>query len=172
MQGKNDQCIIGQGSLRLLETGGDFMEFTIKCFEELTAAELYEIIKERINVFIVEQNCAYHDCDGKDYQARHLQAKERSRLAGYLRILPPGVSYAEASIGRVLVAQDFRRRGLGRTLMNLAIEYILTEMKEKQIRISGQAYLEKFYTSLGFQRVSDVYLEDGIPHIEMLYKRS
>ena len=148
------------------------MDFTIKRFEELTAAELYEIIKERINVFIVEQNCTYHDCDGKDYKARHLQAKEGPRLAGYLRILPPGVSYAEASIGRVLVAQDFRRRGLGRSLMNLAIEYILTEMKEKQIRISGQAYLEKFYTSLGFQRVSDIYLEDNLPHIEMLYKLS
>lgn len=148
------------------------MDFTIKRFEELTAAELYEIIKERINVFIVEQNCTYHDCDGKDYKARHLQAKEGPRLAGYLRILPPGVSYAEASIGRVLVAQDFRRRGLGRSLMNLAIEYILTEMKEKQIRISGQAYLEKFYTSLGFQRVSDIYLEDNLPHIEMLFKLS
>lgn len=148
------------------------MNFTIKRFEELTAAELYEIIMERINVFIVEQNCTYHDCDGKDYKARHLQAKEGPRLAGYLRILPPGVSYAEASIGRVLVAQDFRRRGLGRSLMNLAIEYILTEMKEKQIRISGQAYLEKFYTSLGFQRVSDIYLEDNLPHIEMLFKLS
>ncbi len=148
------------------------MEFTIKRFEELTPAELYEIIRERINVFIVEQNCIYHDCDGKDYKAWHLQAREGSRLAGYLRILPPGVSYTEASIGRVLVAKDFRRRGLGRTLMNQAIDYILTEMKEKKIRISGQAYLEKFYTGLGFQRVSDVYLEDGIPHIEMLYKQS
>ncbi len=148
------------------------MEFTIKRFEELTPAELYEIIRERINVFIVEQNCIYHDCDGKDYKAWHLQAREGSRLAGYLRILPPGVSYTEASIGRVLVAKDFRRRGLGRTLMNQAIDYILTEMKEKEIRISGQAYLEKFYTGLGFQRVSDVYLEDGIPHIEMLYKQS
>jgi len=148
------------------------MKFTIKPFEELTAAELYEIIKERINVFIVEQDCPYYDCDGKDYKARHLQAKEGHRLAGYLRILPPGISYAEASIGRVLVAKDFRRRGLARSLMNLAIQYIFTEMKEKQIRISGQTYLEKFYTSLGFEKVSDVYLEDNLPHIEMLCKLS
>jgi len=144
------------------------MEFTIKSFEELTTCELYEIIKERINVFILEQNCVYPECDGKDYQAWHVQAKEDHRLAGYLRILPPGVSFAEASIGRVLVGKDFRNQGVARSLMNLAIEYILTEMKEKQIRISAQAYLEKFYTSLGFQKVSDVYLEDNIPHIEMV----
>src|SRR5690554_7224326 len=148
------------------------MEFTIKPFEELTPAELYEIIKERVDIFVVEQNCIYHECDGKDYKAWHLLAREGPRLVGYLRILPPGVSYAEASIGRVLVAKDFRRRGLGRTLMNLAIKYIFTEMKEKQIRISGQTYLEKFYTSLGFEKVSDVYLEDNLPHIEMLCKLS
>lgn len=146
------------------------MEFTIKPFEELTPAELYEIIKERVDIFVVEQNCIYHECDGKDYKAWHLLAREGPRLIGYLRILPPGVSYAEASIGRVLVTKDFRRKGVGRSLMNLAIEYISMKLREKRIRISAQARLEEFYTGLGFQRVSDVYLEDGIPHIEMLYE--
>jgi ElaA protein len=146
------------------------MEITIKHFEELTPAELYEILKERIDIFIVEQNCIYHECDGKDYKAWHLMAREGSRLIGYLRILPPGVSYAEASIGRVLVTKDFRGKGVGRSIMNLAIEYISKKLREKRIRISAQARLEKFYASLGFQRVSDVYLEDGIPHIEMLYE--
>ena len=147
------------------------MEFTIKRFEELTPAELYEIIKERIDIFIVEQNCIYHECDGKDYKAWHLLAREGSRLIGYLRILPPGISYVEASIGRVLVAKDFRRRGVGRSIMNLAIEYISMKLGEKQIRISAQARLEEFYAGLGFRKVSSVYLEDGIPHIEMLYER-
>lgn len=146
------------------------MEITIKHFEELTPAELYEILKERIDIFIVEQNCIYHECDGKDYKAWHLMAREGSRLIGYLRILPPGVSYVEVSIGRVLVTKDFRGKGVGRSIMNLAIEYISKKLREKRIRISAQARLEKFYASLGFQRVSDVYLEDGIPHIEMLYE--
>lgn len=145
------------------------MLWHIKTFKELTLEELYKIIQQRINVFVVEQNCPYPECDGKDLTAYHLYATEQGEIAAYVRILPPGVSYQEASIGRVIVHRDYRRGGLGLKLMKRAMDFITLEMKESAIRISAQAHLQGFYGRLGFKPASEIYQEDGIPHIEMVF---
>lgn len=148
------------------------MEWQIKHFDELDSLELYKIIKQRINVFVVEQNCPYPDCDDKDLNSYHLFSEDDDLIVAYCRILLPGVSYKEPSIGRVLVHKEYRRQGLGKELMKKAIEYIEEELGKNRIRISAQQYLLKFYTGLGFKVVSDMYLEDNIPHLEMLYERN
>lgn len=145
------------------------MNWHIKRFEELTTIELYEILRVRAEVFVVEQTCIYQDLDEKDKKAFHLFCEEDGQITAYLRILDKGVSYPEISIGRVLTAENSRRKGLGREMMQKAICFISDELLKKKIRISGQLYLKDFYESLGFKTVSEVYLEDDIPHIEMLY---
>jgi len=145
------------------------MEWKIKKFNELSLEELYKIIKLRIEVFIIEQNCFYQDCDGKDLNAYHLFLEEDGNIIACLRILNKGVSYDEVSIGRVIVKKDYRGKGIVKEMIRKAINLIEKEMKENAIRISAQAHLENFYGSFGFKKVSDVYLEDGIPHVEMLY---
>ncbi len=147
------------------------MQWYIKEFKELDTNEIYEILKLRSEVFIVEQQCVYQDIDGKDDSSYHLFALDKGMIAAYLRILEKGSSYNEISIGRVLIAKNYRGKGLGRELMLKAIDFIDNTIKEDAIRISAQEYLVKFYRDLGFDIVSDVYLEDGIPHIEMLYEK-
>ncbi|MBM7624242.1 GNAT family N-acetyltransferase [Sporohalobacter salinus] len=147
------------------------MEWHIKFFNELTTKELYNIIQERINVFVVEQECPYFECDGKDNKSFHLYAKEDDQIVAYARVLLPGISYKEASIGRVLVNKENRGNGLARELMKRAMDFITEELQQDSIKISGQEYLTDFYKSLGFKVVSDVYLEDGIPHLDMLYNK-
>ena len=144
------------------------MKWYIKRFNELTLEELYEIIKLRVNVFVVEQDCPYPECDDKDYNSTHIFAKDENSIAAYARALPPGISYDEASIGRVIVHNDYRGQKLGVDLMKRSIEYIELELKESSIRISAQEHLTNFYSSVGFRTVSETYLEDGIPHVEML----
>ncbi|MFW5787789.1 MAG: GNAT family N-acetyltransferase [Bacillota bacterium] len=146
------------------------MDWFLKYFDELTVNQIYEILKERVDVFVVEQDCPYHEIDGKDKKSYHLWAGSKDQINAYIRILPPGISYKEASIGRVLVKEEYRRKGLGKELMTRGIEYIEKQMNEDKIRISAQQYLYDFYTDLGFKQVSEMYLEDGIPHIEMLYE--
>ena len=145
------------------------MEWKIKRFEELTTTELYEILRVRAEVFVVEQTCIYQDLDEKDKRAYHLYCEESGKVKAYLRILDRGISYPEISIGRVLTTENNRRKGLAREMMEKAIDFIGKELGENQIRISGQLYLQVFYESLGFQTVSEMYLEDDIPHVEMLY---
>ena len=142
------------------------MELTwhLHTFAELTAAQLYAIIALRERVFVVEQKCAYQDADGVDPVSRHLWAEHRGAIAAYLRIVPAGVKFAELSLGRVITAPEARGTGLGRELMKRGI----AAAAGVPIRIGAQAHLEKFYGELGFQRASDVYDEDGIPHIEMV----
>ncbi|WP_026478488.1 GNAT family N-acetyltransferase [Alkaliphilus transvaalensis] len=147
------------------------MEWKIKAFDELTAFEVYEILKQRINVFVVEQDCPYEECDGKDLDGIHIFATIDKQVIAYIRVLPKGISYSEASIGRVIVQKDYRGKGIATQLMKKGIEYIKEEWKETQIRISAQAYLINFYNSLGFKVVSETYLEDGIPHVEMLHSK-
>lgn len=136
---------------------------------EFDAKSLYEVLKLRVNVFIIEQACFYHELDDKDYYATHVMAYDSdNRLVGYLRIVDPGISYDELSIGRIVVAPEVRGEGYGRDLVTEGLTYIKEVHGPVPVRISAQAYLEKFYESFGFQAVSDVYLEDEIPHIEML----
>ena len=146
------------------------MEWIIKRFDQLTTLELYELLKVREEVFVMEQECLYHDLDSKDFNATHMFALEDNQMVCYLRILDKGVSYDEVSIGRVLTKPAYRRKGYGEQIMARAIDYIENVMGEGKIRISAQAHLEKFYGDLGFEVVSDVYLEDGIEHYEMLYQ--
>jgi len=137
--------------------------------DELTSSELYAIMKLRSEVFVVEQNCIYLDADGKDGGAYHLCGwLNNELLVAYARLLAPGVSYTEASIGRVVTHQAHRKDGYGKTLMQKAIENTCTIFDTQTIKIGAQQYLTKFYNSLGFNVSSEPYLEDGIPHLEMI----
>ncbi|HEM4702941.1 TPA: GNAT family N-acetyltransferase [Streptococcus suis] len=144
------------------------MKWEIKAFDQLSLQELYTILTLRTDVFVVEQACPYPEIDGKDPSCLHLLGTDNGELVAYLRILPAGLSYDKVSIGRVVIKPSHRGKGLGRPMMEQAIHYITTEWKEK---IGAQAYLEKFYQSLGFKPVSEVYLEDDIPHLDMLYSK-
>ncbi len=148
------------------------MQWEIKAFEQLSLQELYSALTLRTDVFVVEQACPYPELDGKDPCCHHLLGMDGEELVAYLRILPAGQSYEEASIGRVVIKSSHRGKGLGRPMMERAIQYITTEWNEKKIKIGAQAHLEKFYKSLGFEPVSEVYLEDDIPHLDMLYQCS
>jgi len=147
------------------------IRWTIKSFEELNSKELYKILQLRINVFMLEQNCLYPECDDKDYKAKHVFATDEDQVIAYARLLPPNISYAEASIGRVIVSDIYRGQQLGYKLMHSAIEKLYADYPESAIRISAQAHLSKFYGNLGFIQVSEEYMEDGIPHVEMLMQK-
>lgn len=147
------------------------MHWEIKAFDQLSLQELYTILTLRTNVFVVEQACPYPEVDGKDPNCLHLLGTINGELVAYLRILPAGLRYDEVSIGRVVIKPSHRGKGLGRLMMEQAIHCITNEWKESQIKIGAQSYLEKFYQSLGFEPVSEVYLEDDIPHLDMLYSK-
>ncbi|MEO5945250.1 MAG: GNAT family N-acetyltransferase [Chitinophagaceae bacterium] len=144
------------------------IKWIFKKFEELTASELYAVMQLRNEVFVVEQNCAYQDADNKDLFSFHLMAWSQDKLIAYSRILAPGVAFKEASIGRVVTSPSVRRTGIGIELMKASISKTTELFGHLPIRIGAQLYLQKFYTSLGFQKASDTYLEDNIPHIEMV----
>lgn len=144
------------------------MKWEIKKFKELSVDELYRILELRNNVFVVEQECIYQDCDRKDLEAYHLFCIENDKIIATLRILEKGISYDEISIGRVVVDKLYRRKNLGRKAMEMAIDFIKNTYGNSPIRISAQVYIKDFYESLGFKAVSDIYLEDDIPHIEMI----
>jgi ElaA protein len=148
------------------------MKTITKRFEELTSREIYEIGKIRSEVFVVEQKCIYLDLDGKDFNSRHLYFYDETsnEIVCYCRILDRGISYSTASIGRVLTNPKYRRKGYAREMLKIAIEIVREEMKESEITIGAQNYLKEFYSSLGFKTISDVYDEDGIPHIDMNLK--
>ena len=142
----------------------------VKSFDTLSTSELYHILQLRSEVFVVEQDAAYLDADKKDYKGTHVLQYKGSTLAAYARVLPPGVSYKEASIGRVVTHPSFRSIGLGKILMQQALSYCKENFPKQNIRISAQCYLERFYQNLGFEIVSAIYKEDGIDHQEMLFK--
>ena len=152
---------------------GKSMQWQIKKFDELTTTELYESLKLRVDVFVVEQNCPYPEVDGKDIhgQTLHLLGKDDAdTVAAYLRILPKGLSFDKISIGRVVVAVEYRDEGLSRRMIRMALDKIETVWPGEAIKIGAQVYLKHFYESFGFTPVSNSYLEDGIPHIDMLRK--
>jgi len=145
------------------------MRWQASPFTDLSTTELYELLALRQLVFVVEQTCAYLDCDGKDYRATHLLGRDESgQLVAYARLLPPGVSFAEASIGRVVTHPSVRRTGAGRALMHEAIARTRATFGAGPIRIGAQRYLERFYGELGFEIASAPYDDDGIPHVEMV----
>jgi ElaA protein len=138
-------------------------------FEDLGVQRLYDVLALRCRVFILEQG-AYQDPDGVDQQSWHLMAwGSNGRLLGYLRIVDPGLKYAEPSIGRVLTAPEARGTGLGRSLMNQALARCGRWWPGSPVRMSAQARLRRFYGELGFVAASDEYLEDNIPHLQMLW---
>ncbi len=145
-----------------------------KAFQELTLEELYSIIKLRLEIFVVEQNCPYQDADDKDMKAFHLMGYTQSGvLVCYCRVLPQGVSYAEVSIGRVVSSSLVRGSGVGKLLMTEALKMIEKQFGiTSSVRISAQSYLIKFYESFGFKTTGKEYLEDDIPHTEMLLSRN
>jgi ElaA protein len=147
------------------------MSWNIKRFDELTTKELYAILKERIQVFVVEQECPYLEVDGKDLQSCHLYKEENGEVAAYARLIPPGVSYPEASIGRVLVKKEYRGRGLAGELINRSLDFLHGELGETKVKIQAQEYLREFYGSFGFTAITDPYLDDGIPHIDMVLEK-
>ena len=148
------------------------MNWKFKKFDELTTNELYEILKLRAEVFVVEQDCPYQDLDDKDKWAYHLflEDDDGSTVIAVLRILPENIAYEDMAIGRVIVKKSHRGQGLSKVMMQKAINFIIDDLGKKRIKLSGQAYLREFYEDLGFKRVSDIYLEDGIDHYEFLYE--
>ena len=151
----------------------DHLQWQCTSFQELSNVQLHQIYQARNAVFILEQDCPYQDIDGKDIHSHHLIAWDQNSgetplVAAYLRIVPAGISFAEASLGRVLTTQDWRGSGVGKQLIANGIAALHQRYPQAAIRIGAQAYLEQFYGSFGFQTVSDMYLEDDIPHLEML----
>ena len=144
------------------------MEWKWKKFKELTVDELYEVIFLRQNIFILDQQCRYEDLDYRDQPSHHLLGYRDQKLVAYLRVLPPGLKYDEVSIGRVVNSLEVRKLGIGKELMSTALKNIKNLYGEASIRISAQLYLTKFYQEFGFMIVGTEYLEDDIPHIEML----
>ncbi len=142
----------------------------IQPFDQLSAQQLYKILKIRQEVFVVEQTCPYLDTDGFDEKALHLWGEINGEIIAYCRIFAPHVKYLEASLGRVLTHPNFRSSSFGKNLVKIAIEIIETRFPHHSIKISAQDYLLRFYQSFGFIETGLKYLEDDIPHSEMLRK--
>lgn len=146
------------------------MIWKIKSFEEITTSELYEIVKARVDVFVVEQDCPYPDLDGYDQKAIHIWAEEDQNVLAYCRIFNKGIKYPETSIGRVLTTEKARGKSLGKQLIQYAVETIENRFHTSEVRISAQDYLLRFYSGFGFEDTGKKYLEDNIPHTEMFRK--
>ena len=143
-------------------------QWSLKKFENLTPVELYQILRLRSEVFVVEQNCIFLDMDNKDQFSLHLMGYEGENLVASSRLIAPGKVYTEMSIGRVVSSPSYRKSGAGRELMQVSIKKCYELFGEGSIKIGAQLYLKKFYESLGFVQSGDVYDEDGIDHIEMI----
>ena len=144
------------------------MDTVILHYSELDKDTLYDILRLRVSVFIVEQDCPYMDIDDNDRDAYHMICREDGEIKGYLRILKKGVTFKEASIGRVIAVD--RRRGIASDMLSLAIGFVRDVLHEDTIRIGSQVYAEGLYSKVGFVRDGEEYLEDGIPHVEMVYR--
>ena len=143
------------------------IQWKIKSFESLSVNELYDILRLRSEIFVVEQNCVYLDPDGKDKLGLHLFGEYQGKIVAYSRLFKPGISFDFASIGRVIVDANYRNKKWGHDLMREAITGIQSHFGESKITIGAQLYLKKFYESHGFVQTSEMYLEADIPHIEM-----
>tara|TARA_B100001146_G_C16201191_1_gene444861 strand:+ start:4359 stop:4799 length:441 start_codon:yes stop_codon:yes gene_type:complete len=139
-----------------------------KPFEALTLDELYQLLRLRSEIFVVEQDCVYQDIDNKDQKALHVLGKKQGKLVAYTRCFPPGIYFEEAAIGRVVVTASERKHKLGRQIMRSSIEILQKQYPKQPIKLSAQTYLLDFYKSLQFEPIGNEYLEDGIPHIAMI----
>ncbi len=143
------------------------IDFIIKTFHELSSSEIYQMLQLRSEVFVVEQDCVYQDIDNKDQKAFHVLGYKDHNLVAYARIFNSGDYFIHPSISRILVQEKERQFKYGHELVATSIEFILHNFQEKNILISAQTYLTKFYNSHGFQKQGEEYLEDGISHIKM-----
>ena len=144
------------------------MEIRVRTFGQLSTGELYELLRLRSEVFVVEQQCIYLDMDGKDAKALHVLGYQSEKLAACTRLFAPGDYFEQASIGRVAVREEFRGLGLGREIMKASLEAVKSNFGLAGICLSAQSYLRRFYEELGFRTEGTEYLEDGIPHIRMI----
>ena len=142
------------------------MELYVKQMADMSAAELYELLQARVDVFVVEQNCPYSELDGRDAAAWHVWMKDGDALVGYLRVLPPDDHYSEVAIGRVLSLR--RRQGIATALLQAGIETASSKMGADRIMTEAQVYARGLYEKAGFIQVSEEFLEDSIPHIRMM----
>ncbi|BAO54824.1 GNAT family N-acetyltransferase [Nonlabens marinus] len=143
------------------------MDIILKKFDELTTSQLYFLLQLRSEVFVVEQDCVYQDIDGKDQKAMHVLGYEGDHLAAYTRVFKAGDYFDMSSIGRVVVSPKSRRKDYGKQIMEASMKFAFAKAK-RPIKISAQCYLKKFYNDLGFVETGKEYLEDGIPHMEMI----
>lgn len=144
------------------------INWLLKIFDELSVHELYAILQLRNEVFAIEQNCVYPDMDNNDQPSHHLMAWQNNKLIAYTRIIPPGIIYTEPSIGRVVISPSIRGTGMGKKLMEKSMEETYKLYGKTPIKIGAQLYLLKFYADMGFTQTSEIYMEDGIEHIEMM----
>ena len=146
------------------------MIIEFKHFNDLTKRELYDMLQLRAEIFVVEQTCIYNDLDGLDKEAVHLIIKKEDEIVACSRLLQPGTRFPDFSIGRVVVKKNMRRTGMGIQMMEEAKKYMIENWNAKNIKVSAQKYLQKFYENLGFSVKTEEYLEDGIPHVGMVFQ--
>ncbi len=144
------------------------LDIISKTFSQLTIEQLYDILQLRSEVFVVEQDCVYQDIDGKDQKALHVLGYKNEKLIAYTRVFKSGDYFDHASIGRVVVLENERHHQYGYDIMKASINAIESYFNETTIEISAQVYLNTFYRNLGFNKVGEEYLEDGIPHVKMI----
>ena len=147
------------------------LEIKIKTFQELTTIELYNLLQLRSEVFVVEQDCVYQDVDNKDQKALHILGIKKKKIVAYTRLFKPGDYFNLSSIGRVVVAENERQHKYGYDIMEASIKAIEENYNTNEIKISAQCYLKRFYNNLNFKEIGEEYLEDGIPHIGMLFNK-
>jgi ElaA protein len=143
------------------------IKWVTKKFDALSVVELYQILRLRSEIFVVEQNCVYQDLDNKDQKALHLFGEYDGKIIAYSRLFKAGDYFDYSSIGRVVVDENYRDKKFGHELIKQGIAEIRNHFNEENITISAQLYLKKFYETHGFIQTSEMYLEDDIPHIEM-----
>ncbi len=144
------------------------IETEVKTFDKLNTKELYNILQLRSEVFVVEQNCAYQDVDGKDKKALHVIGYKNKKIVAYTRVFKPGDYFEHAGIGRVVVSKEERQYKYGYDIMKASIKAVEIHFSKTTIKLSAQTYLKKFYINLGFEATGEEYLEDGIPHLIMI----
>ncbi|MBS1763886.1 MAG: GNAT family N-acetyltransferase [Bacteroidetes bacterium] len=144
------------------------MLWSLKAFNRLSVNELYDLLQMRQQVFVVEQTCPYRDLDDTDKLSLHLTGRKNNLVVAYSRIIPPGILYAEPSIGRVATHFEVRGTGIGRELFSRSLEECINLFGMQPIKIMAQCYLRSFYESYGFQVHGDAFPEDNIPHFYMI----